>query len=50
MMFTYICAQILMNANLQTLVEPVMSVTTPLDPTGVNVPMDLLLLVVHRTH
>ena len=39
-----------MNANLQMLVEPMMFVITPLDHTGVNVQMDLLLIPVHRTH
>ena len=39
-----------MNASLQMLVEPIMFVITPLDRTGVNVQMDLLLIPVHRTH
>ena len=39
-----------MNASLQMLVEPMMFVITPLDRTGVNVQMDLLLIPVHRTH
>ena len=39
-----------MNASHQILVEPIMSVTTPLDHTSVNVQSDLLLILVHRTH
>ena len=39
-----------MNASPQILVEPIMSVITPLDHTSVNVQSDLLLILVHRTH
>ena len=39
-----------MNACLQMLVEPIIPVTTPLDRTDVNAQLDLLLLVVHRSH
>ena len=40
----------LMNASPQMLVEPVLSVITPLDPTDVNAQLDLLLMTaVHKT-
>ena len=39
-----------MSASPQTLVKPVMSVITPLARTGVNVWLDLRLILVHRTH
>ena len=38
----------LMNASLQMLVEPILSVITPLARTGVNVQSDLILA--HRIH
>ena len=43
--------QMLMNASPQMLVEPIVSVITPLDRTDVNAQLDLLLTTaVHKTH
>ena len=39
-----------MSASPQTLVKPVMSVITPLARTGVNVWLDLRLILVYSTH
>ena len=40
----------LMNASPQMLVEPILSVITPLDPTDVNAQLDFLLMTaVHKT-